>query len=188
MFHPGTSIGAFQASQQVIASENLPAIASANQRPTEFGGEASVPTSTPQTEVAPTDALTSPTTPEYQVQGEVVSGMPMAPSDGGATMPQMAWMPAYTPYGAPYGYSFAAPMTPQGAPAVMYPGYVGPHYYGQMVDIFGNMVISPTPVMSPYTGGHAQANTGSPRDANATGSDDETCQIDDEQTSDKASA
>ncbi|KAG6004696.1 hypothetical protein E4U21_000851 [Claviceps maximensis] len=65
--------------------------------------------------------------------------------------PPMPWVPTYAHYGYPY---MSAPMTPQGGPGMMYSGYMAPPFYGAMCDMYGNLMLSPTPMMSPYPASH----------------------------------
>lgn len=95
-------------------------------------------------------STTSPKTPNRTALADVQGKNPSTVALEGAhvSMPSpMAWMPAYAPYGYPY---VGAPMTPQAAPGMVYGGYMGPHYYGTMYDMFGNLIVSPTPMLSPY--------------------------------------
>lgn len=62
----------------------------------------------------------------------------------------VAWMPGYTPYGYTY---MGTPMTPQGHPGMMYGGYMASSYYTPMYDMMGNLIMSPTPMMTPYATG-----------------------------------
>ena len=95
-------------------------------------------------------SVVDPKTPRDETPVHVSAEADVSPSRREATMalqPQMAWVPTYTPYGYPY---MGGPITPQGGPGIMYGGYMGPQYCTPMCDIFGNVMVSPTPMMSPY--------------------------------------
>ncbi|KAG6140987.1 hypothetical protein E4U12_005463 [Claviceps purpurea] len=110
-----------------------------------------------------------PATPsKYQTQVAMPEMKPRATSPtanqadcniGFPQPPPMGWMPTYSHYGYPY---MGAPMTPQGGPGMLYGGYMAPPYYGTMCDMFGNLMVSPTPMMSPY---HASQPPHAPDDA-----------------------
>jgi len=99
-----------------------------------------------------------PATPKHETQEDMPEMKPRAASPTQADCnvsfsqpPPMPWVPTYSPYGYPY---MSAPMTPQGAPGMMYGGYMAPPFYGAMYDVFGNLMLSPTPMMSPYPASH----------------------------------
>ncbi|KAG5998259.1 hypothetical protein E4U43_002462 [Claviceps pusilla] len=99
-----------------------------------------------------------PTTPNHETRDDTQEMKPRAGSppqaDCNVPFPQpppMSWVPTYSPYGYPY---VSAPMTPQGGPGMMYGGYMAPPFYGAMYDMFGNLMLSPTPMMSPYPASH----------------------------------
>ncbi|KAG6033795.1 hypothetical protein E4U41_006802 [Claviceps citrina] len=100
-----------------------------------------------------------PATPKYHTQGDVPEMKAQAASPAQADCsvafpqpPPMPWVPTYSHYGYPY---MGAPMTPQGGPGVIYGGYMAPPFYGTMCDMFGNLIVSPPPMMSPYHASHA---------------------------------
>ncbi|PHH82018.1 hypothetical protein CDD82_7274 [Ophiocordyceps australis] len=63
--------------------------------------------------------------------------------------PTMPWMATYPHYGYPY---MGAPATPQTNAALMYPGYIQPHVYHPMFDMYGNMMMPPTPIVPSFPG------------------------------------
>lgn len=100
----------------------------------------------------------NPETPKRETRDDTQEMKPRAGSpphaDCNVPFPQpppMPWVPTYSPYGYPY---VSAPMTPQGGPGMMYGGYMAPPFYGAMYDMFGNLMLSPTPMMSPYPASH----------------------------------
>ncbi|KAG5982270.1 hypothetical protein E4U55_002129 [Claviceps digitariae] len=123
---------------------------------------ASEPASEPVTEGTASGAehhTEDPATPKHETQGDMSEMKPQTASptqeDCNVAFPQpppMPWVPTYSHYGYPY---MSAPMTPQGGPGMMYGGYMAPPFYGAMCDMFGNLMLSPTPMMSPYPTSHA---------------------------------
>ncbi|KAG5935358.1 hypothetical protein E4U53_000451 [Claviceps sorghi] len=100
-----------------------------------------------------------PATPKHETQEHMSETKPRAASPTQADCnaafaqpPPMPWVPTYAHYGYPY---MSAPMTPQGAPGMMYGGYMAPPFYGAMCDMYGNLMLSPPPMMSPYPASHA---------------------------------
>ncbi|KAG5917855.1 hypothetical protein E4U42_007095 [Claviceps africana] len=109
------------------------------------------------------DQAGHPATPKHETQEYTSEMKPRAASptqaDGNAAFPQpqpISWVPTYAHYGYPY---MSAPMTPQGAPGMMYGGYMAPPFYGAMCDMYGNLMLSPPPMMSPYPTAHAADDT-----------------------------
>ncbi|GAB0140955.1 hypothetical protein EsHS_00001563 [Epichloe bromicola] len=147
--------------------------ASFNKKSVEFQLPEGEHTETPVTQSTPAevqDQDEDPTTPKFQTQGDIqeMKRRDASPTqmDGNVAFPQpppLTWMPTYSPYGYPY---MSAPMTPQGGPGMMYGGYMAPPYYGTMCDMFGNLVVSPTPMMSPYHATHVPNDLSSRTDEN----------------------
>ncbi|PHH64080.1 hypothetical protein CDD81_5073 [Ophiocordyceps australis] len=91
----------------------------------------------------PMSPVMSATSSEKKKSASVRSELSIIPP------PTVPWMASYPPYGYPY---MGAPMTPQGNAAMMYAGYMQPHVYHPMFDMYGNMMIPPTPMVPPFAG------------------------------------
>lgn len=117
------------------------------------GRVASEPSDAPLPKVDATRLDFKPTTPKVSAKPVASSSNKASPDRKKETLPvsptTIPWIPPYSPFGYPY---MGGVMTPQTNPGMMYGGYMQGPWYPHMYDMFGNLMLSSSPVMPAFGG------------------------------------